>query len=59
MGAGFAVFVRRSDVDPVVRIAASQGISATHAGNVEAGEKRVIIEPVHVTFEEKDLRLRA
>ena len=58
MGAGFAVLVQAEDTERVIGIATSHGISAIHAGSVEAGDKRVIIEPADVVFNAGDLRLR-
>jgi phosphoribosylformylglycinamidine cyclo-ligase len=58
MGAGFAVFVHPTDVEEVIRVAASVGVQATHAGSVESGGKRVIIEPIDVQFDASELQLR-
>ncbi|MDH4051241.1 MAG: AIR synthase-related protein, partial [Rubrivivax sp.] len=58
MGAGFALFVAAQDADRCVDIARSQGIEAWHAGRVEAGPKRLLIEPIGVTFEGESLQLR-
>ncbi len=59
MGAGFALFVKPQQVDEVLRIAAQHGVAGYAAGVVEAGPKRVVIEPLAVEFAEDELQLRA
>jgi phosphoribosylformylglycinamidine cyclo-ligase len=59
MGAGFALYVRPDQADAVVRIAHAQGVEAWVAGVVEAGEKRVIIEPLGIEYGAGDLHVRA
>lgn len=58
MGAGFAVFCRPGHGAGVVEAAASVGQLAWVVGRVESGPRRVILEPVGVTFGGEDLRLR-
>jgi phosphoribosylformylglycinamidine cyclo-ligase len=58
MGAGFALFTRRGAGEKVVAIARRCGFHASVAGVVENGPRRVVIEPLGVVFEDKDLRLR-
>jgi phosphoribosylformylglycinamidine cyclo-ligase len=58
MGAGFALFVRAQDAQRTVEIAQAQGVPALVAGSVEAGAKRLVIEPLSVTFGQEDLQLR-
>ena len=58
MGAGFAIFVRAEDAARTVEIAQAQGIAAWHAGTVEAGPKRLVIEPLGITYGQDDLQLR-
>ena len=58
MGAGFALFVPPEEAAEVVRIAEGCGIAAWHAGSVEAGPKRLFIEPLGIEFSEGDLQLR-
>lgn len=58
MGAGFALFVAAKDAERTVEIAKSQGIEAWVAGTVEAGPKRLVIEPLGVSFGDEDLQLR-
>jgi phosphoribosylformylglycinamidine cyclo-ligase len=58
MGAGFALFVDVKDAERTVHLAQACGIDAWVAGHVEAGSKRVIIEPIDVTYSADDLKLR-
>ncbi|MDQ3446477.1 MAG: AIR synthase related protein [Pseudomonadota bacterium] len=59
MGAGFALFVAAADAERTVQIARSAGASALIAGRVEAGSKRIVIEPLQLTFSGDDLHVRA
>ncbi len=59
MGAGFAVYVAPDQAQAVVRIARAQGVEAWAAGVVEAGERRVLIEPLGIEYGAGDLHLRA
>lgn len=58
MGAGFALFVAADDAARTLEIARSLGIGALVAGQVEAGARRVVIEPLDVEFAAEDLKLR-
>jgi phosphoribosylformylglycinamidine cyclo-ligase len=58
MGAGFALFVEARDIEKAISVAEQNGIRAYHAGTVEAGPKRVIIEPLDIIFEGERLHLR-
>jgi phosphoribosylformylglycinamidine cyclo-ligase len=58
MGAGFAIYCRPGTSNAVIETAASQGFAALLAGRVEAGPRRVILEPVSVTYGGDELRLR-
>ena len=58
MGAGFAVFVPQEQVQQVLDTAEKQGIAAYHAGEVQAGAKQVVIEPLGVTFVSTSLQIR-
>jgi phosphoribosylformylglycinamidine cyclo-ligase len=58
MGAGFALYLRPDQADAAVRVARSQGIEAWVAGAVEAGERRVVIEPVGLEYGAEELHLR-
>jgi phosphoribosylformylglycinamidine cyclo-ligase len=58
MGAGFALFVAASDADRTVQVAQAQGIDAWVSGHVEAGPKRLLIEPLGLEFGSDELQLR-
>ncbi len=58
MGAGFALFVKAADAQRTVEVAQAQGIPAWLAGEVEAGPKELLIEPVNLKFGVDDLQLR-
>jgi phosphoribosylformylglycinamidine cyclo-ligase len=58
MGAGFALFVEPDDVVTTVAVAAGAEIAAWHAGDVESGEKSLVVEPLGVTYAASDLHLR-
>lgn len=60
MGAGFALYVDQSDVDKTLNLvnSGSYGYHAWHAGNIEEGEKKVIIEPKNIVFEGSTLGIR-
>lgn len=57
MGAGFAVFCRAGHGQQVLDAAADAGMTGVLAGTVEAGQRRVVIEPLPVTFETDELQL--
>jgi phosphoribosylaminoimidazole (AIR) synthetase len=51
MGAGFALYVRDSDVAKLLSIARSLGMSASRAGTIESSKvKRVIINPLGLEY---------
>jgi phosphoribosylformylglycinamidine cyclo-ligase len=58
MGAGFALFVPPEQARLTVQIAAENGVAATWAGVVEAGNKELLIEPLGLRFAADDLQLR-
>lgn len=58
MGIGLAVFARSGTGEEVVTCAQRNGFSASLAGVVETGPRRVAIDPLGLTFENEDLRLR-
>jgi phosphoribosylformylglycinamidine cyclo-ligase len=57
MGAGFAVYCRPGDGARVVEHARELDLDAVLAGAVEEGARRVILEPVEVTFTGDQLAL--
>ena len=59
MGAGFALFVPRPFADQVVALSQGLGIAAWHAGTVERGPKRLVIDPLELSFEGDSLQLRS
>jgi phosphoribosylformylglycinamidine cyclo-ligase len=58
MGAGFALFVKAEDAQRTVEVAQAQGVPALVAGRVEAGPKRLLIEPLGIEFGDDALQLR-
>jgi phosphoribosylformylglycinamidine cyclo-ligase len=51
MGAGFALYVRETDVKKVLTIAHFLGMSASRAGYIESSKvKRVIINPLGLEY---------
>ncbi|UCG97981.1 MAG: phosphoribosylformylglycinamidine cyclo-ligase [Burkholderiales bacterium] len=59
MGAGFALYLAAAEAARALEIAASVGVRGWIAGTVEAGDKRVLIEPLGLTFAADDLHVRA
>jgi phosphoribosylformylglycinamidine cyclo-ligase len=57
MGCGFAVYCAPGEGDRVVELARGVGLAARVGGRVEAGPRRVVLEPLGVTFRSEDLRL--
>ncbi len=57
MGNGFAVFCATGSGPEVVRAAEDVGLTAIMAGSVEAGPRRLIVEPLAVTYESDELEL--
>jgi len=58
MGAGFAIFVKAEDAQRTVQVAQAAGVAAMVAGNIEAGAKQLVIEPLGIRFGDDDLQLR-
>jgi phosphoribosylformylglycinamidine cyclo-ligase len=61
MGAGFALYVDKSDVQSVIDAAAFLGMEAIEAGYVEEAKenkKRVVINPINVEFKGSSLKVR-
>jgi phosphoribosylformylglycinamidine cyclo-ligase len=57
MGCGFAVYCAGGSGDEVVRLAARAELSATVAGTVEQGPRRVVLEQIGVVYESGDMDL--
>lgn len=58
MGAGFALFVKAADAAKTVEVARAQGVEAWLAGEVQAGPKKLVIEPLGLEFGSDALQLR-
>ena len=58
MGAGFALFVPADQAERTVAVAEAQGVRAWVAGHVEAGPKRLLIDPLGLAFGDDALQLR-
>jgi phosphoribosylformylglycinamidine cyclo-ligase len=58
MGAGFAVFVPAEDAELAVAVARKAGVDAWAAGSVEAGPRRLVIEPLDVEYAGSELGVR-
>ena len=58
MGAGFALFVPADQAARTVAVAEAQGVRAWVAGHIEAGPKRLQIEPLGLAFGDDALQLR-
>jgi phosphoribosylformylglycinamidine cyclo-ligase len=50
MGAGYAVYCAAGSGDSVVELAAAVGLQALVAGSVQAGPRRVVLDPVGVEY---------
>jgi phosphoribosylformylglycinamidine cyclo-ligase len=58
MGAGFAVFVPPEDAERAVAVAHKSGVESWLAGSVEAGPRRLVIEPLGVEYAGDELGVR-
>ncbi|RVT50410.1 AIR synthase-related protein [Rubrivivax albus] len=58
MGAGFALYVSAEDAERTVKLARDCGVPAWVAGSVEVGPKRLIVEPLNLTWDADALQLR-
>jgi len=58
MGSGFAVYCRGGSGEAVVEVARSVGLDAVVGGTVEAGPRRVVLEPRGVSYSSESLSLR-
>ncbi len=57
MGAGFAVYSAAGSGADVVAVATGLGLEAFVAGAVEAGPRRVVLEPIGVTYDSEAMDL--
>lgn len=58
MGIGYAIFVPERDVQKVLDISKTLNFDALKAGRVESGKRKVIIEPLGIILEGRDLKIR-
>jgi phosphoribosylformylglycinamidine cyclo-ligase len=58
MGAGFAVFVPAEDAERAVAVARKAGVESWLAGSVEAGPRRLVIEPIDLEYAGSELGVR-
>lgn len=58
MGAGFALFVPASQAEHCVAVARAAGVQAWTAGQVEAGPKELVVEPLGLRYGGDELQLR-
>jgi phosphoribosylformylglycinamidine cyclo-ligase len=58
MGAGYAVYVPPGEAERVAELANSCGFQSWVAGRVEAGPRRVVIEPLGIVFDSSTLGIR-
>ena len=58
MGAGFAVFVPAEDAERAAAVARKAGVDAWVAGRVEAGPRRLVIEPLDLEYAGDELGVR-
>ncbi len=59
MGVGFALFVPAQMASRAVAVAREAGVAAIVAGHVEAGPRRLVIEPLGIEFDGTELDVRA
>ncbi|MCW1949403.1 MAG: AIR synthase-related protein [Candidatus Shapirobacteria bacterium] len=58
MGVGYALFLPTTQVELAQKIISQSGFTSTHAGHIESGPKKVIIEPKNIIFESNTLQVR-
>lgn len=58
MGAGFALYVAATDAERTAEVARAQGVAAWVAGTVEAGPRRLLVEPLGLDWGADALQLR-
>jgi phosphoribosylformylglycinamidine cyclo-ligase len=58
MGAGFAFYVARASAEAALEAGRAMGTELCVAGRVERGRRRVVLEPLGVTFEGATLAIR-
>jgi phosphoribosylformylglycinamidine cyclo-ligase len=58
MGAGFALYVKQSDVESVIGATHNLGLRALVAGHIEDGDKKVVIKPKGLEYAGDTLAVR-
>ena len=58
MGAGFAIYLPKDQIEKAQEIAQRNNFKSWNAGEVQEGEKQVVIAPKYITFKEDALNLR-
>ncbi len=58
MGAGFAIYVPANHTEKVTGAATAAGLQSWVAGRVETGPKKVVIEPLGLSFSGEELEVR-
>lgn len=58
MGAGYAVYVPKSEAANVIKVAKQCGLQAWDAGVVKPGAKQVVIQPLDIVFAGESLQVR-
>ena len=58
MGAGYAIYVPASDVDALMEVCKKNGVDALEIGEVESGEKEVVIEPLGISYKGSSINIR-
>ena len=58
MGAGFALYLPAFAMPAALAVGKRSGFELLHAGEVEAGPQRVVIEPLGITFDAASLQVR-
>lgn len=58
MGAGFAIYIPSNQIDRVLAMAEKHKIKAWIAGKIKKGAKQVIIKPLNIIFQQKELNIR-
>jgi len=59
MGAGLALYCEQRRSEPIAALAAELGYECMRAGRVEEGARRVVLEPLGVSFDGSELELSA
>jgi len=58
MGSGFALYLPAAEIAHATRVGKTAGFELLLAGRVGAGPKRVVLEPIGVTYEGSSLKIR-